>query len=247
MAVAPQPPFDIRKFFSVGRTGQTTATYKASDIAFAQGDPAASIFYIWDGKLKLTVISAQGKEAIVAIAGPGDFVGEGCLGGEAFRIATATAFVRCKTTELSKKAMARLLEANSQFTETFTRHLLARNARVEADLVDQLFNSSERRLARMLLLLANFGKEGKPEPLIAKISHESLAEMIGTTRSRVSFFMIKFRKLGLISYNGRIEVHAALLNALLHDDPHIRISAGRSRPNSAGSDLSGGRAARISQ
>ena len=221
MAVASQAPFEIRKFLSVERAGQTTITYRARQIAFAQGDPAASIFYIWDGKLKLTVVSTQGKEAIVAIAGPGDFVGEGCLGGEAVRLATATAFVKCKTTELSKQTMARLLKTNAHFAEAFTRHLLARNSRVEADLVDQLFNSSERRLARMLLILANFGKDGEPEPLIAKISQESLAEMIGTTRSRVSFFMNKFRKLGLISYNGRIEVHASLLNALLHDDPHI--------------------------
>ena len=171
--------------------------------------------------MKVTVLSEQGKEAIVAILGTGDFCGEGCLAGQPRRMATAAAMEDCKIMRLEKAAMIRLLHDEPEFSERFMSHLLARNVRVEADLVDQLFNSSEKRLARLLLILANFGKDGKPEPVIAKISQETLAEMIGTTRSRVSFFMNRFRKMGLIDYNGHLQIHSSLLNVVLHDDPHI--------------------------
>jgi CRP-like cAMP-binding protein len=171
--------------------------------------------------VKLTVLSEQGKEAIVAILGTGDFCGEGCLAGQPQRMATAAAMADSRIMRLEKVAMIRLLHDEPEFSERFMSHLLARNVRVEADLVDQLFNSSEKRLARLLLILAKFGKEGKPEPVIAKISQETLAEMIGTTRSRVSFFMNRFRKMGLIDYNGHLEIHSSLLNVVLHDEPHI--------------------------
>src|ERR1700740_79591 len=170
----------------------------------------------------MTVLSEQGKEAIVAILGMGDFCGEGCLAGQPRRMATAAAMEDSKIMRLEKAAMIRLLHDEPEFSERFMSHLLARNTRVEADLVDQLFNSSEKRLARLLLLMANFGKEGKPEPVIAKISQETLAEMIGTTRSRVSVFMNKFRKLGFIEYNGDLKVHNSLLNVILHDAPELR-------------------------
>jgi CRP/FNR family transcriptional regulator, cyclic AMP receptor protein len=179
------------------------------------------VFYIQKGQVKLTVISEQGKEAIVAVLGPDEFCGEGCLTGQPRRMATATAMTECKIMRLEKAAIIRVLHKEPAFSEMFVSHLLARTIRVEADLVDQLFNSSEKRLARALLLLANFGKEGRPEPILAKISQETLAEMIGTTRARVSFFMNKFRKLGLIDYNGHMEIHSSLLNVVLHDEPHI--------------------------
>ena len=179
------------------------------------------MFYIQKGKVKLTVISEQDKEAVVAVLGPGEFCGEGCLTGQRLRLATATAMTDCEIMRLEKATMIRVLHEEPAFSEMFVSHLLARTIRVEADLVDQLFNSSEKRLARALLLLANFGKDGRPEPIIAKVSQETLAEMIGTTRSRVSFFMNKFRKLGLIDYNGQIEIHTSLLNVVLHEEPHI--------------------------
>ncbi len=189
---------------------------------FAQGDPADAVFYIQKGKVKVTVVSEQGKEAVVAILAADEFFGEGCLAGQAQRIATAAAMTESVIVRLEKAAIVRVIHQEPAFSEMFIAHLLGRTIRVEADLVDQLFNSSEKRLARVLLLLANFGKEGKPEPIIAKISQETLAEMIGTTRSRVSFFMNKFRKLGFIHYNGGIEVHSSLLNAVLHDQPQIK-------------------------
>ena len=170
---------------------------------------------------KSPLLSEQGKEAVVAVLGPDEFCGEGCLNGQPVRLATATAMTECEIMRLEKAAMIRVLHEEPAFSEMFVSHLLARTLRVEADLVDQLFNSSEKRLARALLLLANFGKEGEPEPILAKISQETLAEMIGTTRSRVSAFMNKFRELGLIDYNGRIEVHRSLLNVVLHEQPHI--------------------------
>ena len=176
---------------------------------------------IQEGKVKLTVLSEQGKEAIVAILGTGDFCGEGCLAGQPRRMATAAAMEESAIMRLEKAAMIRILHDEPEFSARFMSHLLARNIRVEADLVDQLFNSSEKRLARLLLILAKYGKEGKPEPVIAKISQETLAEMIGTTRSRVSFFMNRFRKMGLIDYNGHLEIHSSLLNVVLHDEPHI--------------------------
>ena len=171
--------------------------------------------------MKITVVSEQGKEAVVAFLGTNDFFGEGCLAGQAQRIALVATMTDLVIVRLEKASIVRVIHQEPAFSEMFIAHLVGRAIRVEADLVDQLFNSSEKRLARLLLLLANFGKEGKPEPIIAKISQETLAEMIGTTRSRVSFFMNKFRKLGLIRYNGRIEVHSSLLNVVLHDDPHI--------------------------
>ena len=183
--------------------------------------PADAVFYIQNGKVKVTVVSEQGKEAVVAVLGPDEFCGEGCLTGQPRRMATATAMTECEIMRLEKAAIVRVLHDEPAFSEMFVAHLLARTIRVEEDLVDQLFNSSEKRLARALLLLANFGKEGRPEPIIAKVSQETLAEMIGTTRSRVSFFMNKFRKLGLIDYNGHIEVHSSLLNVVLHEQPQI--------------------------
>jgi CRP/FNR family transcriptional regulator, cyclic AMP receptor protein len=186
------------------------------------GDPADSVFYIQKGKVKVTVISEQGKEAVVAILGPDEFCGEGCLAGQPRRMATATAITECEIMRLEKRAIVLALHDEPAFSEMFIAHLLVRTIRVEEDLVDQLFNSSEKRLARALLLLANFGKEGRPEPIIAKVSQETLAEMIGTTRSRVSHFMNKFRKLGFIDYNGTIKVHSSLLSVVLHDQPHIR-------------------------
>ena len=177
----------------------------------------------WDPALhEQDSYSEQGKEAVVALLGTGDFFGEGCLTGQPLRLATVSAMTECVIVRIAKADITRVIHDEPAFAEVFIAHLLARNSRVEEDLVDQLFNSSEKRLARILLLLANFGKEGRPEPIIAKISQETLAEMIGTTRSRVSFFMNKFRELGLIDYNGRIEVHSSLLNVVLHDQPQIR-------------------------
>jgi CRP/FNR family cyclic AMP-dependent transcriptional regulator len=196
---------------------------------YAQGDVADSVFYIQKGKVKITVISEHGKEAVIAILEKDAFTGEGCLGGQAVRITTATALTECEVMRIEKDSIISILHEESGFSELFVAHLLVRNIRVEADLVDQLFNSSEKRLARTLLLLANFGKEGKPEPVITKVSQETLAEMIGTTRSRVSFFMNKFRKLGFISYNGKIEVHSSLLNVVLRDYPEIK-NDGAKRP-----------------
>ena len=197
--------------------------YQKDQTLFSQSSPADAVFYIQKGKVKITVVSEQGKEAVVAILGPDEFCGEGCLTGQPRRLATATAMTECEIMRLEKATMIRVLHDEPAFSEMFVSHLLARTIRVEADLVDQLFNSSEKRLARALLLLANFGKDGRPEPVIAKVSQETLAEMIGTTRSRVSFFMNKFRKLGLIDYNGRIEIHSSLLNVVLHEEPHISV------------------------
>jgi CRP/FNR family transcriptional regulator, cyclic AMP receptor protein len=192
---------------------------------FSQGDPADAVFYIQEGKVKVCVISESGKEAVVALHGNGDFFGEGCLIGQPLRLATAAAMTKCLIMRLDKAAMVRVLHDEPKFAEVFMSYLLTRNARVEADLVDQLFNSSEKRLARALLLMANFGKEGKKEPVIAKISQETLAEMVGTTRSRVSGFMNKFRQLGFVEYNGDIKVHNSLLSVVLHDKPQIRRDA----------------------
>jgi CRP-like cAMP-binding protein len=214
-------PFDLQAFLATANGARTISTYRANQTIFSQGESADSVFYIQEGKVRLTVLSEQGKEAIVAILGTGDFCGEGCLAGQPQRMATAAAMADSRIMRLEKVAMIRLLHDEPEFSERFMSHLLARNVRVEADLVDQLFNSSEKRLARLLLILAKFGKDGKPEPVIAKISQETLAEMIGTTRSRVSFFMNRFRKMGLIGYNGHLEIHSSLLNVVLHDEPHI--------------------------
>ena len=211
MAKKTRASFDPKKFLAKVGEGKTIANYQKDQIVFTQGDVADAVFYIQKGKLKLTVISEQGKEAVIAILGPGHFFGEGCLNGHGLRVATTTAMDECLITRITKAAMIATLHNETDFSELFMAYLLARNSRIEEDLVDQLFNSSERRLARLLLLLANFGKEGKPEPIVGKISQETLAEMIGTTRARVSFFMNKFRKLGFIEYNGKIEVNNSLL------------------------------------
>jgi CRP-like cAMP-binding protein len=221
MAIKARPSFSAKSFLAKVGEGRSIGAYRKEQIVFSQGDPADAVFYIQKGKVKLTVVSEQGKEAIVAILGTNDFFGEGCLAGQARRIATVATLTESVIVRLEKAAIIRVIHQEPAFSEMFIAHLLGRTIRVEADLVDQLFNSSEKRLARLLLLLANFGKEGKPEPMIAKISQETLAEMIGTTRSRVSFFMNKFRKLGFIHYNGHIEVHSSLLNLVLHEEPHI--------------------------
>jgi CRP/FNR family cyclic AMP-dependent transcriptional regulator len=216
-----KPVFDPKAFLAKADGGRTISNYQKDQTVFSQGEAADAVFYIQQGKIKITVVSEQGKEAVVAILGTGDFFGEGCLAGQSLRMATVTAMMECEIMRLEKAAIIRVLHEEPAFSEMFMSHLLTRNIRVEADLVDQLFNSSEKRLARALLLLANFGKEGKPEPVIAKISQETLAEMIGTTRSRVSSFMNKFRQLGFIDYNGKLEVHSSLLNVVLHDEPRI--------------------------
>jgi len=215
-------PFDPKVFLAKVNGGRGISDYRKDQIVFRQGDPADAVFYVQSGKVKKTVVSEQGKEAVVALLGSGDFFGEGCLAGEALRLSTVSALTKCAIAQVSKAEITRVIHEEPAFAELFISHLLARNSRVEEDLVDQLFNSSEKRLARTLLLLANFGKEGRPEPIIAKVSQETLAEMIGTTRSRVSFFMNKFRKLGLIDYNGGIEVHSSLLNVVLRDQQQIR-------------------------
>jgi CRP-like cAMP-binding protein len=214
-------PFDPKVFLATVNGGRSICKYRQNETVFSQSSSADAVFYIQKGKVKITVVSEQGKEAVVAILGPDEFCGEGCLTGQPVRLATATAMTECEIMRLEKATMIRVLHEEPAFSEMFVSHLLARTIRVEADLVDQLFNSSEKRLARALLLLANFGKEGEPEPILAKISQETLAEMIGTTRSRVSAFMNKFRELGLIDYNGHIEVHRSLLNVVLHEQPHI--------------------------
>jgi CRP/FNR family cyclic AMP-dependent transcriptional regulator len=216
-----RPSFNPKSFLTKVGEGRRICKYRKSEIVFTQGDAADAVFYIQKGRAKVTVVSEQGKEAVVAILAADEFFGEGCLAGQAQRISTVVAMTEAVIVRLEKAAIVRVIHEEPAFSEMFIAHLLGRTIRVEADLVDQLFNSSEKRLARLLLLLANFGKEGKPEPVIAKISQETLAEMIGTTRSRVSFFMNKFRKLGFIDYNGGIEVHSSLLNVVLHDQPQI--------------------------
>ena len=221
MASKRQASFDPKSFLAKVGEGRSIDRFAKNQIVFSQGDPAEAVFYIQKGKAKVTVISTQGKEAVVAILGTDEFFGEGCLAGQAQRIATVTTMTDCVFMRLEKAAVVDVIHRESAFSEMFIAHLLGRTIRVEADLVDQLFNSSEKRLARLLLLLANFGKEGKPERIIAKVSQETLAEMIGTTRSRVSKFMNKFRKLGFIDYNGHLEIHSSLLNVVLHDQPQI--------------------------
>ncbi|MGD0864235.1 MAG: Crp/Fnr family transcriptional regulator [Rhizomicrobium sp.] len=215
-------PFDPRDFLSKVGGGRTITTYSKHKTIFSQGEPADCVYYILKGEVKISVLSRQGREAVIALLGKDEFCGEGCLAGQKFRIATAVAMNDCEIMRIDKDAIIRALAKEPAFSQMFVAHLLLRTIRVEEDLVDQLFNSSEKRLARALLLLANFGKEGKPEPLITKVSQELLAEMIGTTRSRVSFFMNKFRKLGFISYNGKIEVHSSLLGVVLNDHAPIK-------------------------
>jgi CRP-like cAMP-binding protein len=217
-----KPPFDPKVFLAKAGKGRAVSIYQTKQIVFSQGEPADSVFYILAGKVKVTVVSEQGKEAVVAIRGQDEFLGEGCLAGQAQRVATATAMTECEIMRLEKETMIDVLHDEAAFSELFLSRLLARTIRVEEDLVDQLFNSSEKRLARALLLLANFGKDGTPSTVIAKVSQETLAEMIGTTRSRVSRFMNKFRRLGFIDYNSELEIHSSLLSVLLHDEPEIR-------------------------
>jgi CRP/FNR family transcriptional regulator, cyclic AMP receptor protein len=214
-------PFDPKAFLSKVNGGRAISDYQKDQIVYMQGDLADSVFYVQSGKVKKTVASEQGKEAVVALLGTGDFFGEGCLTGQPLRLATVSAMAECVIVRITKAEITRVIHEEPAFAELFIAHLLARNSRVEEDLVDQLFNSSEKRLARILLLLANFGKEGRPEPILATISQETLAEMIGTTRARVSFFMNRFRKLGLVDYNGQIEVHSSLLDVVLHEKPEI--------------------------
>jgi len=213
--------FDPKEFLAQVGEGKAVSEYAKDQVVFSQGQVADAVFYIQQGKVKLTVISEQGKEAVIAMLGPGDFFGEGCLNGHPLQIATTRAMDDCVITRIEKATMIATLHKEPEFSELFMAYLLTRNSRIEEDLIDQLFNSSEKRLARLLLLLANFGKEGRPEPIVGNFSQEVLAEMIGTTRSRVSFFMNKFRKLGFIEYNGNLEVHSSLLNVVLYDQPAI--------------------------
>jgi CRP/FNR family cyclic AMP-dependent transcriptional regulator len=209
-------PLDLRTYLAKARGG-ITKEYRKRVTIFSQGDPGDAVFYIEKGKVKLTVVSTRGKEAVVAILGSGDFFGEGCLVGQPLRMATATAMTECSILRIQKETMTRMLRNEPALSELFMTYLLTRNVRIEEDLVDQLFNSSEKRLARILLLLTRFGKDGQQELVVPRISQETLAEMVGTTRSRVSFFMNKFRKLGLIEYNGGLQVHSSLLGVVLHD------------------------------
>jgi len=217
--------FDGQAFLAKAGIGKSILEFKKGQNVFVQGDRADTVFYIQKGRIKLTVLSDHGKEAVVGILGPGQFFGEACMNGQKLRMSTTTAMEHCVITAITKTAMIAALRHEPQFSEMFMTYLLTRNSRIEEDLIDQLFNSSERRLARLLLLLANFGKEGSPQRISPSISQETLAEMIGTTRSRVSHFMNKFRKLGLIDYNGHIEVHNSLLNAVLHEKPQLEQNA----------------------
>jgi len=212
--------FDPAVFLATSAKGRIISTHQKREIIFAQGDTADSVIYIKKGKVRVTVVTRQGKEAVVAILGRDEFLGEGCLIGQPKRLATAAAMAECVTMRVEKTEIMRVLQDEPAFSQMFISHVLAKTTRIEEDLVDQLFNSSEKRLARLLLLLTNFGKEGRPEPIIAKISQETLAGMIGTTRSRVSQLMNRFRHLGFIHYNGRIEVHSSLLSVVLKEPPN---------------------------
>jgi CRP/FNR family transcriptional regulator, cyclic AMP receptor protein len=221
LAIKRKPTFDPKTFLEQIGEGRSISKCGKNRIVYSQGDPADAVFYIQKGKVKVTVISDQGKDAVVAIHDANEFFGEGCLARQPRRISTATTMTDAVIVRIEKAAIIRVIHEEAAFAEMFMAHLLDRTIRAEADLVDQLFNSSEKRLARVLLLLANFGKEGAPKPVLIKMSQQTLAEIIGTTRSRVSFFMNKFRKLGYIDYNGQIEVHKSLLNAVLHERPNI--------------------------
>ena len=217
MGTKRKAPFNGKRFLSQIGGGKTLLTCQKKQILFSQGDVADSVFYIQAGRVKLSVVSQRGKEAVIALMDAGSFFGEGCLAGKLVRLTSATVVDESTIVRIDKQVMIHVLEHEPTFSSMFLEYILARNLRIQEDLVDQLFNSSEKRLARILLLLAHFGKEGKPEPVIAKVSQEMLAEMIGTTRSRVNFFMNKFRKLGFLEYNGGLHVHSSLLNVVLHD------------------------------
>ena len=219
--------FDPNVFLAQANGGRTVTKYTVGQDIYRQGDPAEAIYFIQSGTAKLTVTTEQGKEAVVSILNAGDFIGEGCANGETLRLSTATALAECTITRIARAVFVKLLHDEPALSDFFISYLLVRNSHVLADLVDQLFNSSEKRLARALLILANFGEEGEVQPLLTKINQETLAEMIGTTRARVNFFMNKFRRLGLIDYNGRIEVHRSLLNMVLHERPEINTGGKR--------------------
>jgi CRP/FNR family cyclic AMP-dependent transcriptional regulator len=210
-------PVQRGAFLTQADAGRAITVVKQNKVIFAQGDAANALFNIRKGKVKLTVVSNAGKEAVIAVLGAGDFFGEGCLAGQPLRMSTATAMTECSIVRMGVASVVERLQRDRAFSKLLLSYILARTIRIEEDLIDQLFNSSEKRLARALLMLANFGKEGKPETVIPKVSQEVLAEMIGTTRSRVSFFMNKFRRLGFIEYNGTLEVHSSLVSVVLHD------------------------------
>jgi CRP-like cAMP-binding protein len=212
-----KPAFDARAFLNSAGAARKVVRYQKSQKIYSQGSPASSVMYIQEGAVKLTVLSSAGKEAVVAILGPGDFLGEGVLAGRTMRMATATAVTPTVVLEIDKSEMIRVLHAEHELSDRFIAYMLVRNLRVEEDLIDQLFNSSEKRLARALLLLAHYGQEARPQKIIPKVSQETLAEMIGTTRSRVSFFMNRFRKLGFIHYNGGLRINSSLLSIVLHE------------------------------
>ena len=222
MKKARKAAFDPKQFLAKVGDGKSISKYQKDQIVFRQGEVADAVFYIQSGRIKVTVVSERGKEAVVGILEPSHFFGEGCLNGHPLRVTTATAIDQSLVTRIAKASMITTLHDEPKFSEWFMADLLSRNSRIEEDLIDQLFNSSEKRLARALLLLANFGNEATVEPIVGKFSQETLAEMIGTTRSRVSHFMNKFRQLGFIDYNGTMEVHTSLLSVVLHDQPHIR-------------------------
>jgi CRP-like cAMP-binding protein len=210
-------PFNVQEYLSSAGVSRSIAEFKKGQVIFSQDDPCDDVLYLQSGNAKLSIVNPQGKEAVLALLGPGDFLGEGCIIGNPVRMATATAMVAVEATLIEKKEIMRVLHDEQEFAGKFIHYMLERNIKIEADLVDQLFYSSEKRLARALLILAGYGKEGEPETLVAKISQETLAELVGTTRSRVNFFMNKFRKLGFIHYNGGLQVHSSLLNVVLHD------------------------------
>jgi CRP-like cAMP-binding protein len=209
--------FDLKAFLTQAGSGRTSTQYRAGVSIFAQGDTADAIFYVQEGKVKINVVSKQGKEAVIALLKDGDFFGEGCLAGQQVRMAAAAAISDCSVMKINKAVVQKMLHEEPTFADLFLSHLLTRNIKFEEDLVDQLFNSSEKRLARVLLILANFGTEGVPQTLIPKISQETLAGIVGTTRSRINFFMNRFRKLGFIEYNGGLKIHSSLINVVLHD------------------------------
>jgi len=217
--------FNVQTFLNTVDGGRTIENYEAKHKLYTQGDNADAVYYILSGRVKVSVTSKQGKEAVVAIHSKGEFFGEGSLNGHRLRLSTVETMTECTIMRIERAAMMKVLHDEPKFSEMFVAYLLSRNARIEEDLVDQLFNSSEKRLARVLLLMANFGKEGKPEPIIAKISQETLAQIIGTTRSQVNTFMNKFRQMGFINYNGNLEVNNSLLNVILHDNPQLRREA----------------------
>jgi CRP/FNR family transcriptional regulator, cyclic AMP receptor protein len=210
-------PFNLSRYLETAGIKRKIVTYRQRQIIFSQGEPSLSVFYLRSGSVKIAVASSSGKEAVIALLHPGDFFGEGCIAGQSLRVARASAITPVTVLEIEKREMLRVIHDEHDFSDRFVAHMLKRNVRIEEDLVDQLFNSSEKRLARALLLIARYGNEGRPEKIVARVSQNTLAEMVGTTRSRVSFFMNKFRRLGFIKYNGGLQVNDSLLRVLLHD------------------------------